>query len=585
MKIKIALAIGIMAVGITSPLLADSMKASYSFNQANGYPGNGEQNSNGHKGYFPLSGNGKFITAGRSGLALSQDVMVVGGMAPFSKDMPLTISLWIKPTQDAASGTILSRKHSETGTGFSVAFDADMNLEFNLADQFGGAISVASLTPVAIDGMWHHIAVSYKGDADASNMGLYIDGEVTELRLASNSLSGQVETYHPLVIGGSSSYTQALAAEVDEIYLIPQVFNPEQVTCLYQLKTDCAYRPTTGQEGPRGPIGDMGDQGDRGATGASGLAGDVGHKGEAGLIGPQGPQGSQGPRGFAGPTGIAGIDGSDGSDGSDGAAGAAGAQGAVGDRGLQGPQGSKGLQGNIGAKGAIGNRGAQGAVGNKGVTGSKGARGAQGPVGYAGGAGAQGPKGYNGPTGPRGNTGLQGNQGVQGNRGPTGPRGYTGGNIFGYDGDKGPVGDRGARGPKPTVTECLEEWFGFARTTSKSSLMSLTPELDKTIKGEFKLSSKVQENELDGVIDPDFILERAVRTSDSGLMHIDLNILAIETEEEEKAFFTALDLSDQAVFDFILDIYSQKNLDNRFAVEIPNMLAAPSPLQLEKGTK
>ncbi|CAM4397895.1 hypothetical protein SHDE107825_19475 [Shewanella denitrificans] len=218
-------------------------------------------------------------------------------------------------------------------------------------------------------------------------------------------------------------------------------------------------------------------------------------------------------------------------------------------------------------------------MGNQGVAGIKGSQGAQGPTGYTGGAGAAGPIGNKGPTGPTGNGGLQGIPGGPGDNGPKGYTGPAGDNIAGYQGDKGATGPEGPRGRQPSESECSGRFMMGSPEPLLKSMASLTPNLAMTVKGEALL--EVQP-ELDGVIDAGFILSKAMYTSETGLVHINLNVLAVENKQEADGFFSALDASDQAVHDFIVDIYTQKNLDNRYAAEINTILAMPSPLKIEK---
>jgi hypothetical protein len=579
MKKKLAIAIGLIVIGTASPAFSESLNVSYSFNKGNGFSGDGEQINGGKQGYFPLSKDGLFESSGRSGLALSNDVMVVGGLPPQSKNIPMTISLWIKTSIDAAGSVITSKKHSESGQGFSLEFDYDMNVVFDMTDENGGSISIATLTGVPTDNMWHHVAVSYKGDGNANNVGLYIDGVVSELKLISDNLSGDVQTYHPLVIGSGPLYKQAISASIDEFYLLPQAFNDDQVTCLYQLKTDCAYRPTAGTQGARGLMGISGLQGDRGAIGPQGIDGAKGAKGEQGVQGAVGSFGLKGPQGFTGPTGLegeAGLDGADGTDGKNGANGAVGLQGNVGgqgDRGAKGPTGAVGPQGDTGAKGG---QGAIGFKGPKGSTGSQGAKGITGKKGPTGDVGAQGPRG------PQGAQGIQGNRGVQGASGPQGTKGPRG-----FAGSNSKVGLKGLTGPKSTVAgprgpdgRCWDE-FSFSdseellqltKEKSQLSVISSPTKNTRNMASSINSFSKSINEEVKilahhiGVIDAEFILSKALSIDADGHESIKIDVLGITSQAEMKAYFQAVNLGQELLF--IEDIYALKGLDNNYALEV-----------------
>lgn len=583
MKKKIAIAIGLIAMGATNPAFSDSVNVSYTFNKGNGFPGNGEQVHGGKQGYFPLSNNGNFEPSGRSGLALSNDVMVIGGLPPQSKDIPMTVSLWIKTSTDAAGSVITSKKHSESGQGFSVEFDLDMNVVFDMTDENGGSIRISTLTAVPADNMWHHIAVSYKGDGNANNVGLYIDGVVSELKLITDNLFGDVKTYHPLVIGSGPLYKQAISASIDEFYLLPQAFNDDQVTCLYQLKTDCAYRPTAGTQGARGLMGISGPQGQRGSSGPQGSSGPAGIKGAEGPQGAVGFFGLTGPVGFAGPTGIEGVAGTNGKDGTDGTNGDEANVGSPGNAGAQGPQGPQGPTGAVGPQGATGNRGSQGAIGYTGPRGPTGPQGARGPTGSKGGTGDVGKTGGQGPQGYQGVTGPRGNQGGQGPVGYTGPRGHAGSDS--KRGAKGAVGDRGDRGAQGAPGDCFdrfshafnsggEQTFNAEKYPGKFESVNYASQMDSSILSggdNLDINSSVLPSfkivsEHIGVIDPEFILSKALTVDENGYENIKIDVLGVRSKEDLMAYYDAAESGNE--LSLILELYSRHGFDNNYALKM-----------------
>lgn len=560
MKSKLGFAISVVALSCSLPLAAEGFKVSYSFNNGNGNPGSGDEaiSDSGTKGYFPLTGQGRFDVNGRSGKGLDRDVMVVGGLPPLTKETPLTISLWVKSAASAGSGTLVSKQSSD-GQGLALNLDAGNTLTFSLTDEFGGRLAVSTVTPFPKDNQWHHITVTYRGDSNASNVAVYVDSQVKDLRLLSDNINGRIETFHPLVLGSDASYQTATEASIDEFYLVPQSFSSDQVSCLYQLKTDCAYRPPTGQQGPRGPQGAAGPQGPRGPEGDKGATGDQGAKGVTGDKGATGPKGATGVQGFAGPTGPEGLPGDNGVNGADGANGKTGAagdpgpagdKGKTGPKGVTGPVGSKGPTGARGATGATGATGPQGAAGDKGPPGDRGLTGAKGDTGPVGDTGPQGVAGRQGDTGDRGNQGNQGSQGIQGRPGSNyqkGPRG-----------DKGDTGIKGIRGRDATRDDCI----GMYYSTPIDLLSASNPQYG-TVTGFMEVAPTGEEIELDGVITPEFILRKATTALPNGKFEINFTVLGIATNDELQAFFAAQNkgLTKQ----FVYDLYKHKGLDNRFA--------------------
>ena len=578
MKSKLGFAISLMALGCALPLAADGFKVSYSFNNGNGNPGSGDEaiSDSGTKGYFPLSGQGRFDVSGRSGKGLDRDVMVVGGLPPMTKETPLTISLWVKAEPGSGGGMLVSKQNAADSQGFALQLGMDQTLTFSLTDEFGGQLAVSTVNEVPTDNQWHHVAVTYRGDSNASNVALYIDSQVSDLRLLSDNITGKIETYHPLVLGSDASYQLATAVGIDEFYLVPQAFVAEQVSCLYQLKTDCAYRPAVGQQGPRGPQGVAGLQGPRGVEGDKGATGDQGAKGAAGDKGLTGPKGTTGVAGFAGPTGPEGLPGANGTDGADGAngkTGLAGDPGPVGDKGKAGP---KGVTGPTGPKGATGARGATGATG---ATGAQGAAGDKGPPGDRG---ATGPKGATGLPGADGPDGVQGTQGDPGDVGPPGYQGIQGGSgRSGTNAQKGPSGPQGPAGPKgPKGENALPvECGGMYASTPYALLTESNPEYG-SVSGFLKATNISGNVQLDGAITPEFIMTKATQMDSDGVMTINFSVLGIANREELRAFLVAQDNGNP--LQFIRELYQRKGLDNRFAEVAAGYIPVATPVSEEQ---
>jgi hypothetical protein len=578
MKSKLGFAISLMALGCALPLAADGFKVSYSFNNGNGNPGSGDEaiSDSGTKGYFPLSGQGRFDVSGRSGKGLDRDVMVVGGLPPMTKETPLTISLWVKAEPGSGGGMLVSKQNAADSQGFALQLGMDQTLTFSLTDEFGGQLAVSTVNEVPTDNQWHHVAVTYRGDSNASNVALYIDSQVSDLRLLSDNITGKIETYHPLVLGSDASYQLATAVGIDEFYLVPQAFVAEQVSCLYQLKTDCAYRPAVGQQGPRGPQGVAGLQGPRGVEGDKGATGDQGAKGAAGDKGLTGPKGATGVAGFAGPTGPEGLPGANGTDGADGAngkTGLAGDPGPVGDKGKAGP---KGVAGPTGPKGATGARGATGA------TGAAGARGAAGDKGPPGDRGATGPKGATGLPGANGAAGVTGPQGDPGDVGPPGVTGVKGGigrsGTNAQRGPQGPAGPQGPQGPQgrnATIQDCMGIYF----RTPYDLLSQSNPDYG-TVSGLLNALPKSSEVQLDGAIDPEFIVAKATQRLLDGSLSINFAALGIANNEELQAFFAAQNAGN--TLQFIRELYQRKGLDNRFAEVAAGYIPVATPVSEEQ---
>jgi hypothetical protein len=435
----------LLLAGLTTVASASDFSAYYSFEGSNS--GFKDASSNGHHGYFLNSAQGKYTVEGRNGLAMNNDVLVVGTLPSLKNDMPFSLSLWVKANA-VGNAILISKVDPSTNQGMSLDI-TNNSLNFRLLDVNGQGL-VVSAGNLSASTQWSHLAVTYSGSGKASGVTLYLDGTELTSEIAQDNLIGTTATHGPLYIGASLKNPDPFVGSIDEVLIVPKEYTVGQIGCLAAFGRDCA---TAIGLGPRGDQGPQGPKGSLGVAGSVGKKGPVGAAGDKGIQGPTGPQGVVGPRGvtgLAGAQGPKGLSGTNGSNGIDGAPGANGPKGALGRLGVNGPQGDigprgvKGVKGVAGAGGERGNTGPRGFDGAVGLTGGQGATGDKGPkgaTGVAGIRGAQGDKGNTGAPGPastvRGNVGsrglpgankahLTGPQGLQGDVGPAGPAGYAG---------------------------------------------------------------------------------------------------------------------------------------------------------------
>ena len=444
MKTHIKCWLAVLAAALCNLPIATAQveRLAYSF-EGNGEEGQGENNFSFNKGYFPLSEEGNFLAQGRAGLALGDDLLAVGSIERFTIDKPLTGSLWFKPSNLNQAQSLLTRVNPQTGQGIRLGVSEAGHLQIHLSDGNGGALALSSEGVIVVDNSWHHLAFTFQ--AELTEIQLYINGEAQTLTTLSDTLSGDIKTAHPLIIGGDE-HLLPLQGGIDEVQIIPLYFSELNMLCLFRLEPDCAYQPTTATRGPRGftgergPVGERGDRGPKGPEGDRGEQGDRGSRGVDGVLGPRGNKGITGPKGLQGPDGSDGLDGSDGQDGADGEQGPPGYKGNTGPEGDKGYTGKQGPQGDTGDRGNQGPKGYRGLKGRKGDVGERGDKGVRGNTGQAGTVGAPGVKG---PKGVKGDKGDKGDPGRRGDKGDKGPKG-----IVGDRGPKGYRGDRGNKGPR-----------------------------------------------------------------------------------------------------------------------------------------
>ncbi|GGI67477.1 hypothetical protein GCM10007978_01370 [Shewanella hanedai] len=449
MKLKLQFLAPALCMLAAASVTANEFGAYYSFEgQGNGFR---DTSSNDNNGYFLNSSGGSYTLDGRNGVALDKDVLVVGTMPSHKKDMPFTISAWVKTSELQGNHPLVSKLAAGSNQGFSINL-SPQGLIFNLMDQTVSGISVSTSGLPALTG-WTHIATTYSGSGKASGVKVYVNGLEQETTVLTDNLELQTNTFAPLYIGGSIREPAPFPGAIDEVLIAPNAYSIGQIGCLATFGSDCA---TAIGLGPRGEQGTVGPKGLPGLLGNAGSRGIQGPDGEQGAVGPAGEVGSQGGRGAIGPIGAQGAVGASGANGSNGVNGSAGAAGAKGPRGRIG---LAGIQGDIGATGATGPRGVTGLRGEQGDTGPRGGQGAQGPSGARGVTGSVGATGRRGIDGPIGNQGARGSTGGRGAVGPTssigGSRGNTGLSAVQYYSSSSlhtlrtqKAGTPGARGPQ-----------------------------------------------------------------------------------------------------------------------------------------
>lgn len=440
---------------------ASDFSAYYSFEgQANGYK---DISSNGNDGYFLNSGKGRYVLNGRNGLAMQNDVFVVGSLPAHKKDVPLTLSLWINTSSFSSEHTLISKLDTATNQGFELK-GSSTGLNFTLNDNSGNGLEVKS--DAINESGWVHLAVTYSGNGKASGVLFYVNGLEKTASVVADTLATDTNTFGPLYIGASIKNSQPFNGSIDEVLITPRAYSLGQIGCLATFGSDCATASGLGPRGDAGPQGPQGDSGEQGPAGPDGLPGAQGPQGLIGLAGPVGPAGNRGTTGLIGAQGAKGANGINGKNGVDGSDGVTGAKGP---RGRIGPAGSIGDVGPSGARGAKGTKGPTGEKGNTGVRGDKGAdgpTGSQGPRGVTGAPGRDGADGAIGPRGMDGEQGPSGYKGPRGDKGNTGSKGLSAAAHFGSGlaaekqrqiGNAGAVGPQGARG-YPGQCICVDKF-------------------------------------------------------------------------------------------------------------------------------
>ena len=153
------------------------------------------------------------------------------GIAGFTRHDPVSISMWIRPSERNTRAAIVH------ASGF-YTLDADASGLELLLDQGvlrwsaihlwpGSAASVQMRAPLKV-GAWTHLAVTYDGSSRASGLRIYIAGELAETEVLRDALDGPLTT-HTLEVGSRSRDAGFRGGAIDALRVFRSALSALQV--------------------------------------------------------------------------------------------------------------------------------------------------------------------------------------------------------------------------------------------------------------------------------------------------------------------------------------------------------------------
>ena len=192
-------------------------------------------------GAFPgtLAGGAAFVAGGISGNAISLDrstgsLVNMGAAFPGLASGDFSVVAWVKTTDTAADGAILSKHESFSENGYFLALNQTGNggavgKATFVASEFvaQGATSTTSVT----DGAWHQIVGVYREGGEES---IYVDGSPAE---ASNASEAIVANGAPFLVGGanqSGSPNARFTGLIDEVRVYSGALTDAEIDALFE---------------------------------------------------------------------------------------------------------------------------------------------------------------------------------------------------------------------------------------------------------------------------------------------------------------------------------------------------------------
>ncbi|MBX3231198.1 MAG: LamG domain-containing protein [Labilithrix sp.] len=149
--------------------------------------------------------------------------LVLGDRLGFSARAALSIEMWLRATEAATFGHVVTkqRRPQANKTGYAVYFDDDV-VAF---ERYAAGDGIGVVGPFSVGAPFRHVVATY----DGSRMRLYLDGVVTEDKLDTRPMEVVPE---PFVIGAASPTANGnvFRGVLDELALYDKALTAERIS-------------------------------------------------------------------------------------------------------------------------------------------------------------------------------------------------------------------------------------------------------------------------------------------------------------------------------------------------------------------
>jgi hypothetical protein len=214
--------------------LARGLYSAWNFNENSGASVQDVARARGSGSVAPFTGSPKW----QEGLAFSVNNYVSYGddsYYMFERTTPLTLTCRVFPTTLPASEWSMLGKNKDTGPNFE-GWQFDV---FNSVLRFsesggGGFLVVRALSNPLVVGSWYVVTATYRGDSDASNVRLYINGQRVTATVQFNTLASSIVNTTPFEIGQRAGAQFPMTGLMDYARIYTKEMSEEEVEWLYR---------------------------------------------------------------------------------------------------------------------------------------------------------------------------------------------------------------------------------------------------------------------------------------------------------------------------------------------------------------
>ena len=132
-----------------------------------------------------------------------------------------TLECWAKLDVLSAGRQYFFSHNNSSGKGYNLVQQDNGKVLLDLFQQSSGGVEINVITAnvVLSAGTWHHIAVTYNGNSDASGIKIYIDGNQETTNTGNNGNVTDIQVNEPLVIGSNRGVNSFLDGHIDEVLI------------------------------------------------------------------------------------------------------------------------------------------------------------------------------------------------------------------------------------------------------------------------------------------------------------------------------------------------------------------------------
>ena len=169
----------------------------------------------------------------------------LGDAVRFERTDPFSYGAWIY-LEGEGGGAALSRMDDANAyRGFDL-FLAGRAVEVHIVSQWPSDALHCRMVGEVVPGEWHHVFVTYDGSSQASGIKLYLDGQLSEVNVTQDHLTGTIVTEKPFHIGRRNP-SGFFHGRIDDVRVYNRALSAAEVAQVAQLEAIDAIlaRPET----------------------------------------------------------------------------------------------------------------------------------------------------------------------------------------------------------------------------------------------------------------------------------------------------------------------------------------------------